>query len=41
MELSIIVPIYKVEDYLAECLECLYNIKHTELEIILVNDGSK
>lgn len=41
MELSIIVPIYNVEDYLEECLESLYNIKNIELEIILVNDGSK
>lgn len=41
MELSIIVPIYNVENYLEECLESLYNIKNIELEIILVNDGSK
>ncbi|WP_339008345.1 glycosyltransferase [Fusobacterium varium] len=41
MELSIIVPIYNVEGYLEECLESLYNIKNIELEIILVNDGSK
>lgn len=41
MELSIIVPIYNVEDYLEECLESLYNIKNIELEIVLVNDGSK
>lgn len=41
MELSIIVPIYNVEDYLEECLESLYNIKNIKLEIILVNDGSK
>lgn len=41
MELSIIVPIYNVEDYLEECLESLYNIKNIELEIMLVNDGSK
>lgn len=41
MELSIIVPIYNVEDYLEECLKSLYNIKNIKLEIILVNDGSK
>ena len=41
MELSIIVPIYNVENYLEECLESLYRIKNINLEIILVNDGSK
>ena len=41
MELSIIVPIYNVEDYLEECLKSLYNKKNIKLEIILVNDGSK
>lgn len=41
MELSIIVPIYNVENYLEECLKSLYNIKNIKLEIILVNDGSK
>lgn len=41
MELSIIVPIYNVEEYLRECLESLYKIKGIEKEIILVNDGSK
>ena len=41
MKISIIVPIYNVEDYLEECLKSLYNIKNIKLEIILVNDGSK
>lgn len=41
MELSIIVPIYNVEDYLKECLESLYKIKNIDYEVILVNDGSK
>ncbi|MGL4687379.1 MAG: glycosyltransferase family 2 protein, partial [Fusobacteriaceae bacterium] len=40
MELSIIVPIYMVEEYLEECLESLYKIEGIEKEIILVNDGS-
>ncbi|MGL6064067.1 MAG: glycosyltransferase [Fusobacteriaceae bacterium] len=40
MELSIIVPIYMVEDYLEECLDSLYKIEGIEKEIILVNDGS-
>lgn len=38
-ELSIIVPIYKVEQYLVECLESLYALA-LEKEIILVEDAS-
>lgn len=41
MELvSIIVPIYKVEEYLDKCVESLVNQTYTDLEIILVDDGS-
>lgn len=41
MQLSIVVPIYNVEQYLRECLESLYKINKIDYEIILVNDGSK
>lgn len=37
---SIIVPIYKVEPYLQRCLDSLINQTYTNLEIILVDDGS-
>lgn len=37
---SIIVPIYKVEPYLRRCLESIVNQTYTNLEIILVDDGS-
>jgi glycosyltransferase involved in cell wall biosynthesis len=37
---SIIVPIYNVEDYLERCIESLANQTYTNLEIILVDDGS-
>ena len=39
--ISVIVPIYNVEKYLANCLDSLLAQRHTELEVILVNDGSK
>jgi glycosyltransferase involved in cell wall biosynthesis len=39
-KISIIVPIYKVEDYLLECIDSLVNQTYTNVEIILVNDGS-
>lgn len=37
---SVIVPIYKVEDYLDECVESIINQTYGNIEIILVDDGS-
>lgn len=37
---SIIVPIYKVEPYLRRCLDSIVNQTYTNLEIILIDDGS-
>ena len=37
---SIIVPVYNVEKYLDRCMHSLINQTYTDLEIILVNDGS-
>lgn len=37
---SIIVPIYRVEAFLSECVESLLGQDYRNLEIILVNDGS-
>ena len=38
--ISIIVPVYNVETYLEECLDSIQNQTYTNLEVILVNDGS-
>lgn len=38
---SIILPVYNVEDYIEECLESLVNQTYKNIEIIIVNDGSK
>ena len=38
--ISIIVPVYKVEQYLDECVQSIRNQTYTNLEIILVDDGS-
>ena len=41
MELvSIVVPVYKVEQYLDQCVQSIRNQTWKELEIILVDDGS-
>lgn len=39
-EISIIVPIYKVERYLPECLDSILRQTFTDWECILVDDGS-
>lgn len=38
--ISIIVPVYNVEEYLSKCIESLVNQTLKDIEIILVNDGS-
>ena len=38
--ISVIVPIYKVEEFLDKCVQSIVNQKYLNLEIILVDDGS-
>lgn len=40
MKVSVIVPVYNVEEYLDECLKSLVNQTLKEIEILVVNDGS-
>ena len=39
-DISIIVPIYNAEKYIAKCVDSLVNQTKKELEFILINDGS-
>ncbi len=39
-KVSIIVPVYKVEQYIDECVTSIVNQSYRNLEIILVDDGS-
>lgn len=38
--ISVIVPVYKVEKYLGKCVDYLINQTYSNLEIILIDDGS-
>ena len=39
-KLSIIVPVYKVEQYIHKCVDSILNQSFTDFELILVDDGS-
>lgn len=40
LTISIVVPVYNVENYLERCVESLVHQTYKKIEIILVNDGS-
>jgi len=40
VKLSVIIPVYNVQPYLDECLNSVFNQKVSELEVVLVDDGS-
>lgn len=40
-KVSVIVPVYNVEKYLAKCLDSLVSQTLDEIEIIVINDGTK
>lgn len=39
-KISVIIPVYKVEPYLRQCLDSVVNQTYRNLEIILIDDGS-
>ena len=40
-EVSIIVPVYQVEQYIRQCVDSILAQTFTDFELILVDDGSK
>ncbi|MBM6691184.1 glycosyltransferase [Fusobacterium mortiferum] len=41
IKISVIVPVYNVEKYIKQCLESIVNQTYRNLEVIVVNDGTK
>lgn len=40
MKLSVIIPVYNVENYIQQCLDSIYIEHLSEIEYIIINDGS-
>lgn len=40
-EISVIIPVYNVEQYLVRCIESILKQIYSDYELILINDGSK
>lgn len=39
-KLSVILPVYNVENYLSDCLESVLNQSYGDIEVIIIDDGS-
>lgn len=40
MKISVVIPVYKVEQYLRQCVDSVLGQSYRDLEVILVDDGS-
>ena len=41
MKVSVIIPVYQVEEYLKKCVDSVLNQTYKDMEVILIDDGSK
>ena len=39
--ISLVIPVYGVEKYIANCLKSVVNQEYKDFELLLVNDGTK
>ena len=39
-EVSVIIPVYKVEKYIHKCIDSVLNQTFRDIQVILVDDGS-
>ena len=39
--LSIVLPVFNVEKYLDRCIKCILEGTYKDLELVIVNDGTK
>lgn len=39
-KISVIIPVYNVEEYLEQCLDSVINQPLEDIEVICINDGS-
>lgn len=39
-KISVIVPVYNVENYIEKCIESILSQTYTDFELLLINDGS-
>src|SRR5699024_12462745 len=37
---SVVIPVYNVENYLTDCLDSVFNQTYKDIEVIAINDGS-
>ena len=40
MKISVIVPVYNVEQYLCSCIDSVMQQTHRDVELLLIDDGS-
>lgn len=40
MKISVVIPVYNVSAYLRECVDVVLAQSYTNIEVIIVNDGS-
>ena len=40
MKISVIIPVYKVEEYIEQCIESVLNQTYKDIEVILIDDGT-